>query len=370
MKAAIHATHSGIDGCLRRSRESLFWPGMSAEIKSFISTCEVCNTFQSTNQPETLQPHDLPSRPWEKVGTDLFELNGKDYLVTVDYFSNFWEVDRLQNTSTITVIKKLKAHFARYGVPCVLISDNGPQFTSSNFQNFSRSYDFEHRTSSPYNHKANGKAESAVKTAKALLRKNDDGDHFLALLNHRNTPSQATGTSPAQRFFGRRTRTLLPTPATLLEPVNPGYKAERSKLLNHQKRMKDSFDKHAKDLPPLDEDDVVRLQPFTLGEKKWRKGIVRRRLDDRSYEVETTEGSLLRRNRVHMKKVEEPSPGVEGEPAELETGPTPETQLTNESTEKELVNQPTSQVQPSLPVAGRTRSGRLVKVNQHPDYKY
>ena len=54
---------------------------------------------------------------------------------------------------------KLKAHFARYG---------SPWFTSANFENFSCNFDFEHRTSSPYNSKSNGKAESAVKTAKAL----------------------------------------------------------------------------------------------------------------------------------------------------------------------------------------------------------
>ena len=63
---------------------------------------------------------------------------------------------------------KLKAHFARYGSPYVVISDNGPHITSANFENFSRNFDFEHRTSRPNNSKSNGKAESAVKTAKAL----------------------------------------------------------------------------------------------------------------------------------------------------------------------------------------------------------
>ena len=200
------------------------------------------------------------------------------------------------------------------------------------------------------------------------MRKNDDGDHFLALLNHRNTPSQVTGTSPAQRLFARRTRTLLPTPATLLEPTDPGYKAEKMKLQSHQKKMKANFDKHAKDLPSLDEDDTVRLQPFMLGEKKWRKGVIKRRLDDRSYEVETTEGSLLRRNRVHMKKVEEPPQDIVASPEPVTDPPTPETPTT-ETTEKEVANPPTPQA-PPLPTAGRTRSGRLVKANQHPDYRY
>ena len=130
----------------------------------------------------------------------MFELDGKVYMISVGYFSNFWEIDRLENTKSSTVIQKLKAHFARYGSSCVVVSDNGPQFTSANFENFSSSFDFEHRTSSSYNSQSNGKAESAAKTAKALLRKNKEGDQSLALLNDRNTPSQATRTSPAQTF--------------------------------------------------------------------------------------------------------------------------------------------------------------------------
>ena len=221
MKQLLHSTHSGIDACLKRARECLYWPGMTGDIKQYISACEICQSYQSSNQPESLQSHELPSRQWEKIGVDLFELEGKDYMVTVDYLSNYWERDRLENTKASTVVRKLKAHFARYGSPCVLISDNGPQFTSENFKQFATTFDFEHRTSSPYNSKSNGKAESAVKTAKSILRKNKDGDQFLALLNYRNTPSQSTGTSPAQRFFNRRTRTLLPTCETL--PVTALY---------------------------------------------------------------------------------------------------------------------------------------------------
>lgn len=63
--------------------------------------------------------------PWEKVGAAIFTVNGKDYIVLVDYFSNFWEVKQ------VPASKKMKSHFARYGIPDVVISDNGSQFTSS-----------------------------------------------------------------------------------------------------------------------------------------------------------------------------------------------------------------------------------------------
>ena len=92
-------------------------------------------------------------------------------MITVDYYSNFWEIDRLTSTTSSAVVLKLKNHFAHYGCPNRLISDNGPQFVSSEFRKFANDWDFEHRTSSPGNSKANGKVESAVKTAKNLLRK-------------------------------------------------------------------------------------------------------------------------------------------------------------------------------------------------------
>ena len=104
----------------------------------------------------------IPHRPWQKVGTDLFEIKGRHYLVTVDCFSLFFEVDYLPDTTSQTVITKLRHHFARHGIPDVVISDGGPQYTSSDF-------DFRHITS-PGNNKANGAAKVVVKIAKTVMQ--------------------------------------------------------------------------------------------------------------------------------------------------------------------------------------------------------
>ena len=95
--------------------------------------------------------------------------------------------------------------FARYGVPDVLISDNGPQFASVEFESFARKWGFEHVTSSPHYPQSNGKAENAVKTVKRLFSKckENSRSEFMALLDWRNTPTEGLGSSPAQRFFGR-----------------------------------------------------------------------------------------------------------------------------------------------------------------------
>ena len=85
---------------------------------------------------------------------------------------------------------------------------------------------------SPYSSKANGKVEAAVRSAKKLLRKTaKSGNGFhLGLLAERNTPSQGIGSSPAQRLMNRRTRSLLPTTSTLLEPRSLNTNQEREKL--------------------------------------------------------------------------------------------------------------------------------------------
>ena len=133
----IHNSHLGVNGCLNRARERLYWPGMTGDIKNHVSTCEACREYERSQTKETLKSHQMPSRPWQYVGADLFELEGKSYLVMSDYFSDFFELDHLRSTTSVSVIRKLKAHFARHCIPEQLVTDNGPQFSSSDFLKFS-----------------------------------------------------------------------------------------------------------------------------------------------------------------------------------------------------------------------------------------
>ena len=95
---------------LRRARECIFWPSMSAEIRQLASACDTCQSLGRAQQKETLIPIEA-KYPWETVGIDLFTLDNKEYLITVDYFSGFWEIDQLKSTSSATVIKKLLSSF-------------------------------------------------------------------------------------------------------------------------------------------------------------------------------------------------------------------------------------------------------------------
>ena len=336
MKERIHSSHIGIEGCLRRARECLYWPNMNADIKDYIQRCQICSEFQNANQKETLMPHHVPDRPWSKVGIDLFSVQDVNYVITVDYTSNFWEVDRIENTESRTVIRKIKAHFARYGIPDQVISDNGPQFSSSSFSHFSRDWDFEHLTISPHHSQANGQVESAVKTAKRLLKKAQKAksDIYLAVLDHRNTPTQGMQASPAQILMNRRTKTLLPTTASLLKPATT-YNAELKHM--SKEKQKSYFDRHAKDLEPLDEGQCVRMKPFQKGRDEWKSAVITKRLDERSYELEM-DNRTFRRNRVDIKPVKQSEPLKTSEANENNTLAKPIEPLTVATPDKRFKN--------------------------------
>ena len=206
-------------------------------------------------------------------------------MCTVDYMSNFWEIDYLAKPDAKTVITKLKYHFVRYGIPDQVVSDNGPQFSGEEFSKFSKKWSFAHTPTSPYNSKGNGKVESAVKMAKNLIRKakEDNKDPYLAILDHRNTPSQGM-LSPAQRLMSRRMKTLLPTNADLLRPQpvrNTGETVRR-----RQTAQQATFNQNTKPLHPLGVGDVVRVKPYVKGDRVWKKGVVLEKLDARSYNID------------------------------------------------------------------------------------
>ena len=90
---------------------------MDNRIKNYIARCYISRSMDNKQQNETLMLHEVPSKPWAKVGTDPFMLDYKDNFITVDYFSNIQEVDNLADTKSTTVMNKWKAHFACQGIP-------------------------------------------------------------------------------------------------------------------------------------------------------------------------------------------------------------------------------------------------------------
>ena len=116
-------------------------------------------------------PHEIPTKPWEICATGLFELDKETYIVIADYYSKFFEVKKIASSSSKTVINVLKEIFSRYGIPVILKSDNGPAYSSMEFNVFAKNYGFEHVTSSPRYSQSMGFIEKCVQICKNLLKK-------------------------------------------------------------------------------------------------------------------------------------------------------------------------------------------------------
>ena len=144
---------------------------MNKDKEQYISRCTNCNSQPIAQAREPLLCHEVPTRPWKKIAIDLFEIEGTDYVITVHCYSSFFEVDQLNMKTSKEVIRKIKSHLARHGIPDQIISDNRQPFSSAAFQDFAKQYEFEHIRSSPGYPQSNGKAEKAVKTAKNLIKK-------------------------------------------------------------------------------------------------------------------------------------------------------------------------------------------------------
>ena len=300
MLKLVHASHLGVDRCKRQARDIVFWPGMNAEIEDLINNCTTCSTYKRTNPREPLLSHSVPERPCEKVGVDLCEFEGQHYLIMVDYYSNFIEADRLRQTTSEHMIEICKSQFARHGIPNMFVSDNGPQFSSHQFDQFSIQYQFDHQPSSPHYPQSNGKVEKAVQTVKNLLRKSQAGecDFQLALLEFRNTPTNSLLGSPAQRLMGRRTRTLLPTANKLLLPKTIPPSQVQSELTKQRADQKYHYDKHSQPLMPLKKGDTVSFQKGRL----WLPAtILANTKFPRSYLITTPDGQTYSRNCRHLR---------------------------------------------------------------------
>ena len=194
----IHYGHQGLQWCRQRVSSAVWWPGIAKHVESFIKSCPECmKTTPTPTQPLLQVP--LPSYPWERIAADLFELKKTSYLLVVDYYSPFVEVQKLTSTTSSSIIVALKAIFSRHGIPSIFMSDNGPQFDSKEMEQFAKSYCFQHITSSTHYHQSNGLAERIVKTVKSLLRFAEDP--YLALLCYRSTPLLWCGLRPSELLW-------------------------------------------------------------------------------------------------------------------------------------------------------------------------
>ena len=341
----IHAGHQGVVKCQLRAKSCIYWPGINKDIEQLVSRCSICQEHQRSQASEPLSPHDIPQRPWQTLGTDLFHFEGSEYLIVADYYSKFPIVRKINgHTMSANIITLLKQIFSEQGIPTKVVSDNGPQYSSAEFKTFAEAWNFDHVTSSPRYPQSNGFIESTIKTVKLTPMKAKQGklDPYMALLCLRTTPVDGIIPSPAELLNGRKMRSKLPVK---IAHDRPNKDEIHDRLAHRQNQQKKYHDQGTRELSPLLRGQRVSVEDQITG--KWAPAIIKDICPEpRSYLIETPNGNTYRRNRRHLRDC---------------TIAPPHRISTTESAKKPkavVVNQPSGNT------LYHTRSGRLSKPPQ------
>ena len=183
-----------------------------------LASCLACQANGPETRPDPLQMSPLPPEPWHTVHIDFCGPfpTGEYLLVVIDAYSRFPEVDIVHSTAAKGTISKLERIFATHGVPTIVRSDNGPPFTSHEFESYMAEIGAKHKKITPLWPQANSEAENFMKPLTKTIRaahtekKDWKKELYTFLLNYRATPHSTTGFPPSELLFNRLIRTKLP----------------------------------------------------------------------------------------------------------------------------------------------------------------
>ncbi|XP_058456465.1 uncharacterized protein K02A2.6-like [Malaya genurostris] len=214
-----HEGHPGMTLMKQRLRAKVWWPKLDAHVEKYNKNCRGCTLIAAPAAPEPMKRRDLPSGPWQHLAVDyLGPLPTGHYLfVVVDYFSRYIEVEIMKKIDSGETIKRLASIFARFGIPISVTADNGPQFTSDEFQDYCMSNNIKLINTTPYWPQQNGEVErqnrSILKRLSISQATNTNWESELNryLLMYRSSPHSTTGKTPSEMLFGYNIRDKLPS---------------------------------------------------------------------------------------------------------------------------------------------------------------
>ena len=260
-----------------------------------MQSCTTCQSQQNLPPAAPVQPWRWPTRPWARLHADFAgPIQGHMLLLLVDAHSKWIEVFPMSTITSTATIQSCRKLFATFGVPEVLVTDNGPSFVSAEFEQFLKKNSIRHKTSPPYHPATNGLAERAVQTVKKGLKKMKSGtlqDKLSRFLfRYRNTPQSTTEETPSQLLLGRKMRSPL-------DVIHPDL----------QRKVEEKQDKQvmqSNDIKGVETGDAVYARNFSRdkGTNPWLPGEVIELLGTRSILIKLSDGRTVRRHMDHVRK--------------------------------------------------------------------
>ena len=159
-----HEGHPGIHRTLQNVRSMFWWPNLAAEVRNHLLPCEPCQYSQKSTPAYREPPRSLPTptKPWERIAIDVHGPYGhapghqRFMVMLMHHFSGWVEYLLCGETSSATIIRWLKGIFSRYGLCDELVSDNGSNLVSQEFENFLSACGIKHLRSPVYHPQGNG----------------------------------------------------------------------------------------------------------------------------------------------------------------------------------------------------------------------
>ncbi|XP_077250975.1 uncharacterized protein LOC143890252 [Tasmannia lanceolata] len=222
---ALQETHEGICGehlggkalAIKILLRGLYWPTLRKDALSLVKKCEKCQKFSPTvHRPPVPMAPIISPLPFAVWGMDILgpfppASGGREFVVVaIDYFTKWVEAEPLAKITEQNVQNFFwKSVVCRFGIPRVLITDNGKQFDSRNFRKFCSDLHIEQRFTSVAHPQTNGQTEVTNRTLLQGIKKRLDGkagrwadELYHVLWAYRTTPRTATGESPFNLSFG------------------------------------------------------------------------------------------------------------------------------------------------------------------------
>ena len=240
----LHLGHPGICRMKALARSTMCWPNIDKESEIRVKSCNECLWNRHKPAETPLHPWEFPGRPWSRLHIDYAgPVQGKLILAIVDSYSKWIEAHVVTKATGTATINKLRLTFATHGLPDIIVSDNGANFTSEEFAAFMKSNGIKNVRTAPYHPASNGQPERVVHTVKERLRKQRgetlESTLSKVLFHHRLTPNTTTGRSPAELLMNRKLKSRL----DLIRPDvrrKVEQKQEEQKL-HHDRQVKRNF---------------------------------------------------------------------------------------------------------------------------------
>lgn len=294
------AGHGGTFRTLERIRELFFWPGMEEDVSRHIRECVICGEARNPTKTATtpLTPFPQTCRPNERVHMDLcgpLKVSGrgrKYILVVTDAFTRIVSLHAIPDKTAATTAKAFVEGWCFiYGVPKLLVTDQGQEFKAKLAKEVYDALGIEHRTTTPYHPQCNGSVERFNRTMMTYLRKavnqaeedTVDWEAYLPQLafSYNTGVHKATMQTPFFTMFGYNSRaTLWEDEEEWVEERTREVPTSQAELRNQRLRellitrktaahnhthqeiaQKDDFDKRHK----------VEMATFKAGDTVWLK---------------------------------------------------------------------------------------------------